>query len=266
MKSQFRGLGATLERVPAVDARHLAEAELRHHAKPRADGERLSAAEVACFLSHRRCWRMIAEGDSPYGAIFEDDVLMIAEFAPFLSSHAWIRPEVEIVKLEAPHPDLYRGTPGNGSGRLRLYPTEKSWDGAAAYILSKKLAARLAAQEAFTCPVDQFLFDITREGRDFASHEVRPGVCIQAGRLEGSDDFLTSTIGADRMNTVVIEPTNIVLPEPRAVPAPKIKPGLPAKLVREVRRPFEQVQFWLRKQADMRYAPPIALPRKRSRL
>ena len=34
----------------------------------------LSLAEIACFLSHRRCWEMIAEGDAPYGLIAEDDM------------------------------------------------------------------------------------------------------------------------------------------------------------------------------------------------
>lgn len=34
----------------------------------------LSAGEVGCFLSHRRCWQIIAEGDDPYGLIAEDDV------------------------------------------------------------------------------------------------------------------------------------------------------------------------------------------------
>ena len=35
---------------------------------------RLSAGEVGCFLSHRRCWEMIVQGDAPYALIAEDDL------------------------------------------------------------------------------------------------------------------------------------------------------------------------------------------------
>ncbi|KIN75249.1 Glycosyl transferase, family 25 [Sulfitobacter noctilucae] len=44
----------------------------------------LNQAEVACFLSHRRCWQMIAEGDAPLGLIVEDD--MDIDPAPFAAA------------------------------------------------------------------------------------------------------------------------------------------------------------------------------------
>ncbi len=42
---------------------------------------RLNPGEVGCFLSHRRCWAKIAEGDQPYGLVAEDDLLI--DPAPF---------------------------------------------------------------------------------------------------------------------------------------------------------------------------------------
>ncbi len=44
----------------------------------------MNAAEVGCFLSHRLCWKMIAEGDAPYGLIAEDD--MAIDPVPFAAA------------------------------------------------------------------------------------------------------------------------------------------------------------------------------------
>ena len=30
----------------------------------------------ACYLSHAKCWRKIAAGNSPYGMILEDDIII----------------------------------------------------------------------------------------------------------------------------------------------------------------------------------------------
>ncbi|KIN63160.1 Glycosyl transferase, family 25 [Sulfitobacter noctilucicola] len=35
---------------------------------------RLNSGEIGCFLSHRRCWEKIAQGDEPFGLIAEDDL------------------------------------------------------------------------------------------------------------------------------------------------------------------------------------------------
>ena len=35
---------------------------------------RLTQGEIACFLSHRKAWKMIAEGNAAFGCVLEDDV------------------------------------------------------------------------------------------------------------------------------------------------------------------------------------------------
>jgi GR25 family glycosyltransferase involved in LPS biosynthesis len=37
---------------------------------------RLTPGEVGCFLSHKRCWEIIAQGEAPYGLIAEDDLVL----------------------------------------------------------------------------------------------------------------------------------------------------------------------------------------------
>ena len=49
----------------------------------------LIPTEVGCFLSHRRCWEMIADGDAPYGLIAEDD--MTIDPVPFAAAMDLVR-------------------------------------------------------------------------------------------------------------------------------------------------------------------------------
>lgn len=44
----------------------------------------LSKGEIACFLSHRHCWDMIARGDRPFGLVAEDD--MVIDPVPFATA------------------------------------------------------------------------------------------------------------------------------------------------------------------------------------
>ncbi len=64
-----------VEAVDGHDPAQIAEVEqhagtLHHPAYPFG----LNPSEVACFLSHRRCWKMIAEGDAAFGLVVEDDM------------------------------------------------------------------------------------------------------------------------------------------------------------------------------------------------
>ncbi|WP_419910416.1 glycosyltransferase family 25 protein [Hoeflea sp.] len=42
---------------------------------------RLRPAEIGCFMSHRKCWRLIAEGGLDYGLVFEDDAALDPDIA-----------------------------------------------------------------------------------------------------------------------------------------------------------------------------------------
>lgn len=87
-------------RIPAVDGRTLSE-EVINSWLPRSICLRQpSPAEIGCFLSHRECLRLIAEGDDDFAAIFEDDVIISNDARFFLRDAAWIPPGTDIVKIE----------------------------------------------------------------------------------------------------------------------------------------------------------------------
>ncbi|PWW04306.1 glycosyl transferase family 25 [Hoeflea marina] len=72
-------LGIEWEVVPATDA--ASPGSHRRSADP--EGQ-FTPTEVACFLSHRRTWSMIADGDDPLGAVFEDDIHCAPDLKEFL--------------------------------------------------------------------------------------------------------------------------------------------------------------------------------------
>lgn len=64
--------------IPAVDGRKLSAEEraavIRKTSLQPAYPFALSNAEIGCFLSHRKCWQKIVEGDLPFGLVVEDDL------------------------------------------------------------------------------------------------------------------------------------------------------------------------------------------------
>lgn len=78
MTEQLGALGLAFQRVEAVDGGALTDAEFEaHRAAWRRAGRHYAApkrGEIGAFLSHRRAWRIIAESDSPFGLVLEDDI------------------------------------------------------------------------------------------------------------------------------------------------------------------------------------------------
>lgn len=146
-RRMFASAGMSFERVPAVDARALAPAELRK-ACPLvrfylANARRVKPGEIGCALSHRKCWETVAARNLPLAAVFEDDVL--ADMDALKSHLAAIEKECDpavptvwlmnrgLPKPEDPCGDWYE----IGGGAW-------AW-GAYCYVLNAAAAGRLAA-------------------------------------------------------------------------------------------------------------------------
>ena len=82
MTAEFSRMGHTFERVAAIDARNWPDLALMPLRASRKTSLRLTDAEIACLLSHRTCWSIVAEGDDAYGAVFEDDIVFSAKAGP----------------------------------------------------------------------------------------------------------------------------------------------------------------------------------------
>lgn len=153
--AEFAKIGVAFERVSAVDA---------SAGSPIPASPHLTKSQVACSLSHRKCWQIIAEGEDQYGAVFEDDVVFSGDGGPFLSDYSWVPGDADIVKLETTFEKTRIGgrdiEVGNGYAVARLVG---SHSGTGCYLISKSAARKLLhrTRRRINGTADHFLFDPT---------------------------------------------------------------------------------------------------------
>ncbi|TPM34283.1 glycosyltransferase family 25 protein [Mesorhizobium sp. B2-3-4] len=194
MTAEFARIQIKFERVSAVDGMSRPEIAAMSHI--------LSPTEIACFLSHKACWHIIAEGVDAYGAVFEDDTVFTAKAGPLLADVRWIPADANIIKLETVFRKAVIGmmpSPVGFSFSLaRLYGVHL---GAGAYIISKKAARDLLqATGDFNIPVDHVLFDPTvATSSSKTIYQILPAACAQGLFLKDKSIELASQIEPDRL-------------------------------------------------------------------
>ena len=102
--------GLPVERIEAVDGRD-PQALSTSAAAPDSG---LRPGEIACFESHRKVWRRIADDPAPFGLVLEDDVFLAADIVALLTEIEGVAAAsgLAIVKLNAhPRGMLLRRTP-----------------------------------------------------------------------------------------------------------------------------------------------------------
>ena len=132
------------ERVDAVDAGSISSTLMETVDKSCVGESKFTSGEVACNLSHKKCWEIIAQGEDDYGCVLEDDLQLSEDAASFLSSSEWIPADADIIKIETfAEPvfcQLWGSIPVHDHRLRRLIGHHL---GSAGYILSKKAARRL---------------------------------------------------------------------------------------------------------------------------
>lgn len=217
MKAEFERLGLTFDRVPAVDGRLLSQEEIdavtpsvRRWEIP------IPPGEIGCFLSHRKCFEIIANGEDEYAAVFEDDIALSSQAQKVLSNCNWIPADADIIKVETFRTVILIDTPVEITGTkykyARLLSKHLCTGG---YIVSRNAARRmLAFMDQVSVPVDNLMFDPAYEMfANFKIYQVYPALCKQMG--------FDSLIEADRK-------------ELRR--EYKKRPFLPGRIIREIKR------------------------------
>ena len=239
MEVTFARLGLPFERVPAVDGRMLSEEEIAARVAARPFKRDLTRGEVGCFLSHRRCWEIIAKGRDRHVAVFEDDVLISDSIKEVLGKRHWIRTGLDIVKLETflraciilpPKAKI-----GHTFSICRLLSRHA---GAAAYIISRKHARfLLEITDLVTGPVDNTLFDPEYDTcRERMIYQIVPAPCIQDFTLRKQTSVFGSLIARERMSS---------RGEFRSKPATLQKPETPKKK-KKAKRPKNKKELTIR--------------------
>ncbi len=118
----------------------------------------LNPAEVGCFLSHRRCWEMIADGDAPYALIAEDDMTVDPElFAAALELVMGYADEDSYIRLPAKPRERVSGTIAQRNGAELFLPRTIGLQ-LVCQIVGRAAARRLlTASEVIDRPVDTTL-------------------------------------------------------------------------------------------------------------
>ena len=155
-------VGMELIIVAAVDKADLDDSEIADVLRPGLMQPRypfsVSKGEIACFLSHRKVWRMIAEGNDDFVLVLEDDVQlqnpMFAEQLAFAAGHAGPHDLVRFPRTA--RRDKGR-TLASGRDMILIEPDMPGLQTCAA-LVGRNAAARLLEQTSqFDRPVDGFL-------------------------------------------------------------------------------------------------------------
>jgi glycosyl transferase family 25 len=202
MNDRFSQLGLGCERVQAVDGKTLDDADIAAVRVTVPGWIPLSAAEVACFLSHRKCWELIVARQDAYGCIFEDDVLLSPRLSVFLSDARWIPDDADIVKIETLEERVWidAAAAAYPVAGFELHRLRSMHSGAAGYILSRDVAARLLAlTRRFSVAADFAIFHPAYGiANRMTIYQLRPALCIQAKQHFPQD-------APDQMGTTIQE-------------------------------------------------------------
>ncbi len=206
-------LGLGLTRIEALDAG--STGDLRANFDDAGPLGEIPRGDKACLLSHRAAWQQFVVAGSAYAAFLEDDVILTPSAPRFLNDWDWIPPGVDVVKLE------HYGPPGQsvllsdfrdvgaplGKQSFRIARMHSRHTGAAAYILSRKIAQKLLAQQRFNLPVDHILFNPNNSPlfAALAPWQLLPAVARQQDFIGEKSDIETTRIGLRALDLTYIK-------------------------------------------------------------
>lgn len=203
MTAEFGRIGIPFERVAAVDAQQRPDLASIPLLAPRISDLRLTGSEIGCLLSHRRCWEIIAAGDDPYCAIFEDDVVLCDGSEALLGDAGWIPADADIIKLETFLKKAVVGQgcslPVDGFSLSRLYSVHL---GTAGYVVSRQTARDLLGETVdIGIPVDHIVFNpIFSDPARRRIYQMVPALCLQDQFLGDRAAGLPSLLNQERLD------------------------------------------------------------------
>jgi glycosyl transferase family 25 len=237
VSDQLSQLRLPFKRIPAVP-RELA-VNLAPALRSEVEKEKnITAAELACLLSHMKCWRRLIESPSTHALILEDDVVISPLLADLVqASPALFADRTGLIRLETyQKPVSLKRRSSFKHGSISFHTMHSTHWGAAAYIIHRDFAHRLVHSGSLPAlPVDDILFN---SGSSFFStcdvYQAVPGVCIQGDRLGGTSKHgvYSSDIAADRKRRFAFPKRKIQLAGFQA--------SKPSRLRREVLRVLRQ--------------------------
>lgn len=241
IKTQFDNLNLAFVRVCGVDGKVLPSDFLEKVIDPVQRWEiPLPASEIGCFLSHKKCLELIANGEDNYGVIFEDDVTLSRDCALFLNDTNWIPTDADVIKIDTNYTltvlKNFKTIDNKGRAIARLCNKHLCCGG---YVVSRKAAKRiLLNMYKISVPIDNLIYDPKYElFSTLDIYQIVPALCMQIDA--------DSLIEADRKRLKLEY---------------KKRPSLPILIWRELTRPFKRnahiispINIWARLTTNTRW-------------
>jgi len=192
--SQLQTLELSAERVSAVDKLQLESAYLQQIVPPISSSlkyyfpKEISRGEVACFLSHKKCWERLAQSSEDWALILEDDAILSPRAKQYFQCSDWIPDGVQIIQLFVIEAEWKCTVLPEKlmlpSGDCLLRPLVPHF-GCVAYFISRKAAIRaLALSSLLTAPVDEFLFNFKSPFcREFSAWRLNPACVLHTSEF-----------------------------------------------------------------------------------
>ena len=168
MGSQFRKFGIPVQRISAVDAKkeNLPLKKIAPLGAPEKYffPRELSQGEVACYLSHIKCWETLLSSNEQWAVIFEDDALLSERARNFVLSEDWIPLTIHIAQLHTYFKQwrcrtLPKYIPLEEKSSA-LYNVIEPCYGTCCYIIDREAAkTALELSQRLAAPIDEFLFN-----------------------------------------------------------------------------------------------------------
>ena len=237
-RTECARVGIEPTRVAAVDGRSIDAAE-----QARLSALKTGPGEMACYLSHRKVWEMIRDGEDEWAFVAEDDIHFSDDAGVFFTDTSWLPgADVDIVKAETARqrvrlsPRLHSTAHGHELRALQSYH-----GGTAGYFVSRPGAARLLQLTENVCDaLDHVMFHEWIGVVDKLSIlQLDPALCIQDYLIAkpASRIGFKSTLDTDRATS-------------SADAGLKQRPRGLALIKRELSRPFSRLWASLRALAD----------------
>jgi len=145
-------------------------------------------------MSHAYLWKQMVDENTPYMAIFEDDIYLGEDVNEFLSDSQWIDPSWHLIKLEE---FTHRTALGkkvkffNDFNDRAIFQLKSKNLGTAGYILSldgaKTLLGYIQTLDKLIA-LDHLMFECVITENIFSVYQMKPALCIQDVTLYSCKD------------------------------------------------------------------------------
>lgn len=182
---RFSELDLSFERLEAFSGKDMSDEDFQAFSatRPRDGKYNWTRGKVGCFMSHSSAWKICAESDDKYMAVFEDDLHISDEMPYFLNDESWLPKEFDIIRLESPTNRIKVSTKPELKNRGRnIYRVGSTSWCAGSYILSRQGAQKLmSVPEKFHHNPDRFMFcyEDSVIAAKLNTYQVSPSLVIQ---------------------------------------------------------------------------------------